>query len=774
MADDDRPSAEDVYHTAPESEGEGYETAWERAHVPLSARPRVRSRFAETPPYASPEPQLVVDSFVTDPDRDAPTRPERSIEPRNVESNDAGPKPTRQMLVHDVLPIESFNDDVLISDGAPDGRPDEMIFLTRQQFAEKYGHAPTPEEMDERSLLLRDEDENYRTREEVYRSIKIGKSVPRGQRQARRDKIFAEQMAKYGVSTQRFGKAQNWSDYLDTPAGSRWQRKKFRNPLQSGQDNPDVLMRSADGAYLAIYPKLRPDFHPLSIDEIGAERGDRNVWLKGEDHTYYNLNTLSSSSASSLYDEFLKTTNPYQLPNLLLRRDRVAYVAGETYDLALKTARETGGRPNNPYEGGVLMRARNGKSLVKPSTLEWLGQETYRDEHYSRRANEALAIPDEMQTDPEERGPSLLVADPKNPRIYLDGEMFQLITGHRIASQPDTAILVQNHNQRGGTGNFATLAFVLDPENDKSLTTEQKTLIGRDVRLHEWNPGEGFSTDTSSADEQHNRTRPLPGGKRKREAFVSSPAAVAESSADDAQSPPRKRIRQRASTRLAAPLVRTALKSAYLKFGGEYFTTRKVVEKFPRHAQTRAMIRGDRSCDLLFKALDGHTVLPGGELLKQTGEAGRARIRRAGLPPCFAGQSSDAPAGPPALINSGDGRLIPYDSATVGRNLKGRSVIETFGPDRTMIRMESGGYRTYAATLHFGDPVSVEAASAIGVEPRERVRQVGREQDNSSESEGLISWSESDYGGREERVATEPAEPGRTDRSRSRQSSIGI
>ncbi|MCP1200610.1 hypothetical protein [Notoacmeibacter sp. MSK16QG-6] len=770
----DRQSDEDIYETASERGDDAYETALERAHVPLSSQQRVRSRFDQTPPYASPEPQLVIDSFLQPADRDDRVRPARSTapaEPASADSQGPGSETTRQRLIHDGLPVERFSDDVLMSDGAPTGRPDEMIFLSRQQFAEKYGHAPTPEEMDERSLLLRDKEGNYRTREEIYRSIKIGKSVPRDQRQARRDKIFAEQMAKYGVSTQRFGKALNWNNYLDTPAGSRWQYKKFVHPLQSGQDNPDILIRSADGSYLGIYPKLRPDFHPLSIDQIGAERGDRYVWLKGEDRTYYNLNNLSGGSAGSLYEKYLQTNNPHQLPNLLVRRDRVAYAAGDTYDLALKTARETGGRPNNPYEGGVLMRGRNGKSLVKPSTLEWMGQENYRDEHYSRRANEALAVPAEMQSDPEERVPSVLVADPKNPRIYLDGEMFRLITGHRIASQPDTAILIQNHDQRGGTGNFATLAFVLDPGNDKSLTTGQKTLIGRDVPSYEWNPDDGFGTDTSSADEQRHPPHAQLGGKRKREASVSEQG---ESSADETRAPPSKRFRLDSSARLAALPVRTALKSAYLKFGGEYFATRSVVEKFPRNPQTRAMIRGDRSCDLLFKASDGHTVLPGNVLVQETGEAGRARIRRAGLSSIFADQLSDAPLGPPALVNSGDGRLIPYDSATVGRNLKGRSVIETFGPDRSMIRMENGGYRTYAATLHLGDPVSIEAASAIGVEPRERVRQVGPEQDDTSESEGLISWSESDYGGREERGATDPAEPGRTDRSRSRQSSIGI
>ena len=748
---EDRQSADELYETASDGD-EAYETAREIASIPFSERPRVPSRFVESP-FASRQPQLIIDSFLnfwrkidelseyyssnslsaeSSAEGDHATEPAPADASSQTETRAA----SSQLALNEMLPVERFSDEVLISDGSPEGRPDEMIFLTRRQFVDKYGHPPTPEETDERAVLQRDSEGNYETKQQAYNSIRIKTTVPRGQRAAKRREIFSARMRALGLSAKRFENSKVTASYVDTPAGSRWREFTFAYPLQSGQDNPDMLIRSSDGAFLAVYPKLRPDFHPFTIKEIAEQRGAKNVWQKDLDRSYCRLDHCGSAVAQDIYEKFLRTYNPHNQPNILVRRDQHSYAAGQTFQEALQTARTTGGNPNDGFllRPEALLRARNGKTVVKPSTLEWLSDNSYNDEDYYRRTVEALDLPGEVEGRWFEDAPSLLVADPRNPKIYLDGQYFRAITGRSITSQKDTAILVQNRSDRGGTGNFATLAYVLDPASGKSLTAEQKQIIGREVTLEEWRFDHAVSSSSEifaderydasgESDEEDRGGRRISrgmrriGAGRKRTRSI-SPPYNSDSGAEDGHSRQRKRIRLSDNTQESLT-VTVPLEDAYLRLGQDYFRTAVVIERHPEHPLAKKMIAGDAACDLLYKAPDGHTVLPVPALFDEIGEAARVQIGKTGRPAHLAEQPSTAPAGPPALINSGKGRLMPFDSKAVTEKQSGGSVIETFGPDRTLIRMENGGYRTYAATLHYGDAISAEAAAAIGVEPRE-------------------------------------------------------
>lgn len=782
-----------------------------RASVPKNDfRPRVSDIKYVPSQQANPNPQLVIDSFLqTDGERPIKRLRARSLSP----DGPARPPSPRQRRIDESFRVLQFNEDVLIADDTPADRPDEVIFLTRQQYANKYGEVPSAHQLDQRSILIRNENGDYITKEQTYQAITPKSTIPRGKQKAERDRLFSEKMERLGLSTRRFGEYYQLNCYVDTPAGSRWRGKAFTRPLEAGQNNPDLLMRTIDGHFRGVYPKLRPDMHPFSIDEIVSRPDIDKMWLKDSENNYLSFIRLGVERAQNIYVAFLRTNNPHRLPNLLLRRDRHSYIAGATYGQAIQRSSETVGNPdgNYLYNEEVLLRTRNGKGLFKPSTLSWMSQNAYKDEHFIRRLSDALDLPPEIFDHRHSGTLPVLVMDPRRPHVYLDGAHFQAITGHSVIAQPDTAILVQNHTERGGTGNFSILADVLDASNDKVLTTAQRQIIGRDVAYDEWrfdNPNRsstplsndldsksspsdasydsdvsdtsGVTTDSTayirssrrgtlaydpwdrppldtSSEEDNNdqgpsTLRPAPGRKRSRSVSVSGTENSSAIASNNSTQHRHKRLRTRDMIQTTAMRVQIRLERNYVRIGRRYFATGRVIENRPESALAKKLLSGDLDRDVFSRELGGHGILPS---------------RPSGGSQQIVERPTNMTQEPHVVINTDDGFLVAVDDEEVTQNLHGQSVIECFGHHRVLIRTPEGGYRTYAETLNRGEAITPEVASAIGVESREKIPQVSSHDTDESDSASIISWSESDDG----KPVAEPAHENELEQSSHRSQS---
>ncbi|MCP3468651.1 hypothetical protein [Bradyrhizobium sp. CCGUVB23] len=95
---------------------------------------------------------------------------------------------------------------------------------------------------------------------------------------------YIEKMDELGLSHRVFGSVKNPGPHsYDTPAGRRTALHNYEFPLQTGNYNPDILIRH-DGVFTGLWPKLATRKTPLA--SLTQEFGADNVWLKAADNTY--------------------------------------------------------------------------------------------------------------------------------------------------------------------------------------------------------------------------------------------------------------------------------------------------------------------------------------------------------------------------------------------------------------------------------------------------------------------------------------------------------
>lgn len=385
---------------------------------------------------------------------------------------------------------------LLIADGLVHlDQPEEGSFLTRKQYEKKYGRWLAKEELDLRTVLIKEDvSGSYLPKLRVYTKMLT--------QEGGRDK-FNTRMDQLGLSHKPFNEGlidvPVQDRFYDTPAGIRKRRRLFKYPLQAGEKNPDILLRSSGGEFIGIYPKL---YGIGRLNELVDHFGAKNIWLKTSGNVYktpevYNAeiqvrpqteSNKKIDAAEMAFARFIDQVYEVErndLPKVLVRLDTGVYGSRAYHDVMLKgweietwqgsplhNSNQIELKPKaavqaelkaefnrDLFKRDVLILAPNGAAYISPRTL--------RDEYprpYFKKTMRNANLPQELADVRRAAAPELLLR--KSNYTFVAGEdaiKEAKKQGRTLRSiYRDGHIFVQRRDERGRlTGKFAELDFCL-------------------------------------------------------------------------------------------------------------------------------------------------------------------------------------------------------------------------------------------------------------------------------------------------------------------------
>lgn len=337
--------------------------------------------------------------------------------------------------------------DVLIGERTPSG--EATWFHTHGQFNELYGHVATHMELDERPVLIKSAEGNYEPKPNVYR---------------RNVKDFSEMMEGLSLSDNAFqhqnyfGKAVPGNDTYKTPGGARKREINYQHPLQAGEQNPDLMVRLSNGQFLAIYPKLHNNMKNKALDDVVAEHGKDNVWLKTSGNSYltpdqYNKRVKDDHAAEKAYAKFCGqayTSDLDKRPLVVVRRPDKSYVSKDAYDGEVQLPGSK--LETNPAKLDILIRAPNGFGYLQPKTLKWLDKQ--QGTNHFKNIMQEEGLPESLGNRRNKEAPTVMVRE--SDGVFVPAEYY----GDRRVpvTTPNDDIFVQKRDKHGNqSGNFAHL-----------------------------------------------------------------------------------------------------------------------------------------------------------------------------------------------------------------------------------------------------------------------------------------------------------------------------
>lgn len=416
---------------------------------------------------------------------------------------------------------QSWTEDekLLVFDGPVHShRPDQGSFLTRKQYEKKYSRWLDQDELDARSVLIRDDaTRSYLPKVRVYTKMIT--------EEGGRDK-FNARMDQLGLSRKPFNEGVRdvpmQDRFYDTPAGIRERRRLFKYPQQAGEKNPDIVLRNSEGEFIGIYPKLEG---VECLQELTDFYGAKNVWLKTSGNVYktpevYNAETkvrpqtASNKKIGAAEMAFAKFTDQIyevkrdDLPKVLVRLETGVYGNRAHYDLMLKgweTETWRGSQLNNTkqielrpeaserpeliaelnrdlFNRDVLILAPNGAGYVSPRAL----RDEYPESYFKKTMRDAN-LPEELANVRGAAAPELLLR--KSNHMFVAGEIaMEEAKEQRTILRNiylDGQIFVQRKDERGRfTGKFAELEFCLKAGKPLSETQIEQLDLDPKKTLH--------------------------------------------------------------------------------------------------------------------------------------------------------------------------------------------------------------------------------------------------------------------------------------------------
>ncbi|MCP3477843.1 hypothetical protein NLM33_48035 (plasmid) [Bradyrhizobium sp. CCGUVB1N3] len=181
-----------------------------------------------------------------------------------------------------------------------------MLFETPQQHFRRVGRWLDKEEYDQMSVLIKSDDPEgaYSPRNRLFSQL--------GRQR------YIEKMDELGLSHRVFGSVRSPGPHsYDTPAGRRTALHNYEFPLQTGNYNPDILIRN-DGVVIGLWPKL---VDAKTLASLTQEFGADNVWLKAADNTYLTecaYNHKEREGAEGAFAKFIARDDAIERDDLLI------------------------------------------------------------------------------------------------------------------------------------------------------------------------------------------------------------------------------------------------------------------------------------------------------------------------------------------------------------------------------------------------------------------------------------------------------------------------
>lgn len=325
--------------------------------------------------------------------------------------------------------------DVLISDFYPT-HPNDVPFLTHEQFAQRYGRVATENDLDERTTIVKDEKGRYQYRPSVN--------------------ALSQQLAASG---------------LNAPDGPQ----PVKEPV------PQAIIRKSDGTIVGINGKSEDSSRTQTLHDIGKQ----NVLLKPRDKSHYLLgpayDTQFKDAEASNKDFARATRQRYisqrdDLPKVLVKRADGSYAE-------LGRFLEESRKPMSQLDMGsrdVLIRSRSGQGYLQPKVVVSLDKKD--STTYFRDIMHQTGIPlhyaNALAQRPNQRIPAVMVQH--EPDLFVPAGLYE--NGQVPPNVTPGRIFIDKPVQGGTTGNFVSLETHQKSRYSEPLTTAQNQLLGRQAR----------------------------------------------------------------------------------------------------------------------------------------------------------------------------------------------------------------------------------------------------------------------------------------------------